>query len=37
VHEYAIATAEQIHESARIIVADFPIFYNAYGERIKRA
>lgn len=36
VHEYATATAEQIHESARIIVADFPIFYNAYGEWIKR-
>lgn len=36
VHEYATATAEQIHESARIIVADFPTFYNAYGEWIKR-
>ena len=36
VHEYATATAEQIHESARILVADFPIFYNAYGEWIKR-
>lgn len=36
VHEYATATAEQVHESARILVADFPIFYNAYGEWIKR-
>jgi hypothetical protein len=30
VHEYATATAEQVHESARIIVDSFPRFYEAY-------
>ena len=36
VHEYATATADEIHESARIVVADFPIFYEAYRRWIKR-
>jgi uncharacterized protein YutE (UPF0331/DUF86 family) len=36
VHEYATATAEEIHESARIVAADLPAFYKAYGEWIKR-
>lgn len=36
VHEYATATAEEIHESARIVSEDFPLFYNAYLEWIKR-
>lgn len=30
VHEYATATAEQVHESARIVSDAFPLFYNAY-------
>lgn len=30
VHEYTSATAEQIHESARILVTSFPTFYDAY-------
>lgn len=30
VHEYATATAEQVHESARIVSEAFPLFYNAY-------
>jgi uncharacterized protein YutE (UPF0331/DUF86 family) len=36
VHEYATATAEEIHESAQITVANFPAFYNAYRDWIKR-
>ena len=36
VHEYATATAEEVHESARIVSNDFPLFYNAYLEWIKR-
>lgn len=30
VHEYATATAEEVHESARIVADAFPRFYNAY-------
>lgn len=30
VHEYATATAEEVHESARIASDAFPLFYNAY-------
>jgi len=30
VHEYATATAEEVHESARIVSDAFPLFYNAY-------
>ncbi len=36
VHEYATATAEEIHESAQIVATNFPTFYNAYREWIKR-
>jgi uncharacterized protein YutE (UPF0331/DUF86 family) len=36
VHEYATATAEEIHESAQILVANFPAFYDVYREWIKR-
>ena len=36
VHEYATATAEQVHESARIVSDAFPLFYNAYREWIKK-
>lgn len=36
VHEYAAATAEQIHEAAWIVHDEFPPFYRAYGEWIKR-
>ncbi len=36
VHEYATATAEQVHESARLVVANFPAFYDAYLAWIKR-
>jgi uncharacterized protein YutE (UPF0331/DUF86 family) len=36
VHEYATATAEEIHESARIVSDAFPLFYNAYVEWIRR-
>jgi uncharacterized protein YutE (UPF0331/DUF86 family) len=36
VHEYATATAEEIHESAQITIANFPAFYNAYRDWIKR-
>jgi uncharacterized protein YutE (UPF0331/DUF86 family) len=36
VHEYATATAEQVHESALIVVRDFPTFYEAYRAWIKR-
>ncbi len=37
VHEYATATAEQVHESALIVTRDFPAFYNAFREWIKRS
>jgi uncharacterized protein YutE (UPF0331/DUF86 family) len=36
VHEYATATAEQVHEAARIIAAEFVPFYDAYREWITR-
>jgi uncharacterized protein YutE (UPF0331/DUF86 family) len=36
VHEYATATAEQVHESARLVANNFLAFYNAYREWIKR-
>jgi uncharacterized protein YutE (UPF0331/DUF86 family) len=36
VHEYATATAEQVHESALLVAANFPAFYDAYREWIKR-
>lgn len=36
VHEYATATAEQVHEAARIIAAEFAPFYDAYREWIAR-
>jgi uncharacterized protein YutE (UPF0331/DUF86 family) len=36
VHEYATATAAQVHEAALIVAGDFPAFYEAYREWIKR-
>lgn len=36
VHEYATATAEQVHEAARIIADDFAPFYEAYRGWIAR-
>jgi uncharacterized protein YutE (UPF0331/DUF86 family) len=36
VHEYATATAEQVHESALIVAANFTPFYDAYREWIAR-
>jgi uncharacterized protein YutE (UPF0331/DUF86 family) len=36
VHEYATATAEQVHESALLVTANFPAFYDAYRAWIKR-
>ena len=36
VHEYATATAEQVHESARLVAENFTAFYNAYRVWIKR-
>ncbi|MGH2834914.1 MAG: HepT-like ribonuclease domain-containing protein [Solirubrobacteraceae bacterium] len=36
VHEYATATAEQVHESARLVADNFTAFYNAYREWIKQ-
>lgn len=36
VHEYAAAAAEQVHESALIVAAHFPAFYDAYRAWIKR-
>jgi uncharacterized protein YutE (UPF0331/DUF86 family) len=35
-HEYATASAAQIHEAAWIVADDFPIFYKAYAEWIRR-
>ena len=35
VHEYATATASQVHEAAQIITADLPDFYRAYGKWIQ--
>ncbi len=37
VHEYAIATAEQVHESALIVTDNFPAFYDAYRAWIKHS
>jgi uncharacterized protein YutE (UPF0331/DUF86 family) len=36
VHEYATATAEQVHEAARIITNEFSPFYDAYRAWIGR-
>jgi len=36
VHEYATATAEQVHESALIVAGSFGAFYDAYRVWIKR-
>lgn len=36
VHEYATATAAQVHESALLVTANFPPFYDAYRAWIKR-
>lgn len=36
VHEYATATAEQVHESALIVSGSFAAFYDAYRAWIKR-
>ena len=36
VHEYATATAEQVHESALLIVREFPAFYDEYLGWVKR-
>jgi uncharacterized protein YutE (UPF0331/DUF86 family) len=36
VHEYAAATADQVHEAARIIAAEFVSFYDAYRSWIAR-
>jgi uncharacterized protein YutE (UPF0331/DUF86 family) len=36
VHEYATATAEQVHEAARLVAGDFVPFYDAYKAWIAR-
>jgi uncharacterized protein YutE (UPF0331/DUF86 family) len=36
VHEYATASAEQVHESALIVATNFTPFYDAYREWIAR-
>lgn len=36
VHEYATATAEQVHEAARIVADEFVPFYEAYRVWIRR-
>jgi uncharacterized protein YutE (UPF0331/DUF86 family) len=36
VHEYATATAEQVHEAARIVADEFIPFYDAYRAWIGR-
>jgi hypothetical protein len=36
VHEYATATAEQVHEAARLIASEFLPFYDAYRSWIAR-
>jgi hypothetical protein len=36
VHEYATATAEQVHEAARLVAAEFIPFYDAYRAWIGR-
>jgi uncharacterized protein YutE (UPF0331/DUF86 family) len=35
IHEYATATAEQVHESALLVTGNFPAFYEAYRAWIK--
>jgi len=35
VHEYATATATQVHEAARIVSDELPAFYRAYGEWVR--
>jgi uncharacterized protein YutE (UPF0331/DUF86 family) len=35
VHEYASATATQVHEAARILDDELPAFYRAYGEWVR--
>jgi uncharacterized protein YutE (UPF0331/DUF86 family) len=35
VHEYASATAAQVHEAARILADELPPFYRAYGEWVR--
>lgn len=35
VHEYASATAAQVHEAARILAEELPPFYRAYGEWVR--
>lgn len=36
VHEYATATAEQVHEAARVVAGEFAPFYDAYRKWIAR-
>jgi uncharacterized protein YutE (UPF0331/DUF86 family) len=36
VHEYATATAEQVHEAARLVADEFVPFYDAYRGWIAR-
>ncbi len=36
IHEYATATAEQVHEAARIVASEFVAFYDAYRDWISR-
>jgi uncharacterized protein YutE (UPF0331/DUF86 family) len=36
VHEYATPTAQHVHEAALIVASDFPAFYEAYRQWIKR-
>ncbi|MEA2449226.1 MAG: hypothetical protein QOG63_1158, partial [Thermoleophilaceae bacterium] len=36
VHEYANATAEQVHEAAQVVADEFIPFYNAYRDWIGR-
>ena len=36
VHEYATATAEQVHEAAHLVANEFAAFYDAYREWIGR-
>jgi uncharacterized protein YutE (UPF0331/DUF86 family) len=36
IHEYATATAEQVHESALLVSNNFAAFYDAYRQWIKR-
>ena len=36
VHEYATATADQVHESALLVTGSFPTFYDSYLVWVKR-